>query len=252
MRIFRFFCVTFLVVVFSSTVAFGQSLSRRHSIEIEVECLEAAMAVIAGLNGYNLDSQAFFNEWHTWANFTRRVDDWAFRHVQEVLRSLGEVHSEWENAVELGAEISDLNTRFVVLSQEMERLSLMMAASDSLDVLIAINDRLTRVSRDRDGIIGRRNLLLSQAASPVIDIHLWQTAEDAPPPVPASFGERVSRSFLNSWGGTVRFGGNLLVFFARYGLSMVIWAAVGGVIALVALKKFGKRKQEVVQNENAE
>lgn len=244
----RFFCVTFLLLLISSKTTFAQQLNQSYNIEVEVLCIETAREIIAELNGHNLDSQASFSEWGSWASFTRRVDSWAFRHVQDVLRSLGEVQSEWENANELSMEILNLETQLAVLSQEMERLSLLMAGSESLDVLIAINDRITSVSRNRDDVIGRRNYLLSQVASPVIYIHLTEIIEDDLIE-PVSFGSRVSDSFFGSLRATLQFGGNFIVFIARFGLMILIWASVVGGTAFGAYKVIRRRKQEVVENE---
>lgn len=231
------FLAAMLIFIFPIAVQ-ARDISRNHSIEIEVECIDEARKIINELNGFNLNSYVGQNH----ANFTRRVDDWAYRHTQEVLRGLGEVIYEQENAQHLGAEIFGLNTRFAVISTEMERLTLMMAASDTLDVLIAINDRLSNVSRDRDEISGRRNVLLTQASSPIIHISLTQTREDMPPLDPKTFGERVSESFLNSWENTRRVTENLLVFATRFSVPFAIWIAFIVIVMFAATRKEKKRK----------
>ncbi|MCL2223738.1 MAG: DUF4349 domain-containing protein [Defluviitaleaceae bacterium] len=219
-------------------IVHGNHLSRSHTIDIRVECIETASEVIAGLNGYTLDSYMHFSERDIrWANFTRRTDDWAFRHVQEVLRELGEVIFESENSRNHSAELLNIETRITVLSLEMERLSLMMAASDSLEVLIAVNDRLSSVSRDRDSLTGRKNLLLSQSESPVIHITLTEFPSDIEERVPLAFGERVSRSFTSSWEHTLRAGGNLLVILARISIPLVLLTGAAGVAWIIILAK---------------
>jgi|GEM_PF-785910 len=237
MRIMIFFATVVSIFLAVPAVVQGRELGRNHSIQIEVECILAASDIIAGLNGYNADSFVFLAEGARHANFTRRVDEWAFRHVQEVLRNLGDVQFESEHSQYHGAEILNLDVRIAVLSQEMERLTLMMAASTSLDVLIAVNDRLARVSRDRDGLIGRRNFLRATAASPIIHITLIEPPDEPhEPDEPPGFGERVSRAFSNSWEQTRIFGQNALVFFARISLPLIIWAVVLGIAALIARK----------------
>lgn len=231
-------CAVFL---FAPVSAEAQQLRREHTIEIYVECIEAAREIINAQNGYNLDSHASFERYSRWANFTRRVDDWAFRHTQAVLRELGEVLHEHEHATFLGGEIANVETQIRVLSQEMERLSAMMAAADSLNVLIAVNDRLNNVARDRDALVGRREVLLSQAESSIIRIHLFETPPDPTEDAPPTFGERVSTSFLNSWNATRRTAENTLVFVVRISVPLGIWAAVVGVL-LIAARISNKRK----------
>ncbi|MDR0273127.1 MAG: DUF4349 domain-containing protein [Clostridiales bacterium] len=251
----KIFIVVIFTLAMSATVYADveRHLSRHHTIEIEVECIETARAVINELNGYNLDSNASFTDVRRSAIYTRRVDAWAFRHVQQVLRELGEVQSESENAQYCGTEIMDIDTRILVLSQEMERLSLMMAASRSLDVMIAVNDRLSQVSRDRDHFIGRRNVIAAQVDSPIINIHIYEIPE-VPPEDEMSFGSRVVRSFLNSWEVTRTIGEHLFVLLARISVPFTVMAVIVGVILYAALKPRRKKEvvtqeQEVVENE---
>jgi len=227
------FVLAFAMPVDAAEHEFGRQLRQTHTIEIEVECIEASMAVIRELNGYNLESSVEAN----WRAFvTRRVDGWAFRHTQEVLRGLGEVIFEAENAWHLGAQLSDLEIRLETISQEIERLSTMMAASDSLAVLIAIDSHLSSVMWERDRLIGTRNLLMSQAGSPVINIHLFEIPEDRPLPVPLTFGRRVGDSFVNSWENLISGAGNLLVFVVRVALPAVIWAVILSIVGIAVFR----------------
>ncbi|MCL2839135.1 MAG: DUF4349 domain-containing protein [Defluviitaleaceae bacterium] len=232
-----------------NAMEFDRQLRQQHMIELEVECLDTAIEIIRELNGFNLDVSVFTTEQHgrevRRANFTRRVDAWAFRHVQEILRELGEVTSESESAQHLGAQIMDVDVRIAAISQEIERLNLMMAASDSLDILIMIDAHLSGVMRDRDSLIGTRNLLLSQANNPVINIQLHEIPEDMPVPVPPTFGSRIVGSFMTSFHGLQRISANLLVFIVRVSIPLVIWLVILGVVGSVV---FRVRKKKGVKH----
>jgi len=236
-------------ILFAPMIAEARELRREHTIEIYVECIDEARAIINELNGYNLESYASLSDGARWATFSRRVDGWAFRHVQAVLREMGEVINESENARFLGADIAAVDTQIAVLSREMERLSTLMAASDTLNVLIAVNDRLNRVARDRDALVGRRNLLISQADSAVINIHLTE-AWNFVPPTPMTFGERVSAEFWHSWDTTLYFGENLLVFLAWVSVPFAVWAVGATTTALIVVgvvkNRKGAKKNEAV------
>lgn len=216
-----------------------------HTIEIEVECIEAAADIIRELNGYNLESNMFLHEPVGWspqrrATFVRRVDAWAFRQVQEELRAMGDVLSESENAVFLGPMIMDTEARLAAISQEIDRLTVMMAASDNLQVLIAIESRLSQVTWERNGLVGRHNVLMAQAASPVINIWLVETPGDRPVPVPLGFGRRIADRFSNSWSSTLSAAAGFLVFLIRVSMPVL---AFGGVIAAVAAVIYTVRKR---------
>jgi len=243
----------FIVLISMPVYAQDRQFMQHHTIEIEVECLDYATEIIRGLNGYNLDSYVFLNEssprrTERWANFTRRVDYWAFRHVQEVLRDLGDVIFESENAQFLGAQITDTDVRILALSQEIERLSIMMAASDSLDVLIAIDARLSQVMLQRNNLIGTRNVLLAQAVSPVIDIRLMEIPEDRPRATPPGFRSRVADSFMATWRGTLAFASSLLVLAVRASLPVLVFAVFVAVVSFWAGRMVRRRRENRLIN----
>jgi len=245
--------VIFIAAVYTPVYANeGRRLHQTYSIEIEVECLDTAMTVVRELNGYNLSSAVFmFEPW--WdatarrATFARRVDEWAFRHVQEVLRGLGDVTNETEQARHLEAEFLDVEVRLRAVNQEIERLTARLAASTYLNTLIAVDNHLSHVMRDRDSLIGWRNLLNSQASGPVLNITLVEIPEERPAPTPDSFGSRISVSFLDSWNTAVRNAGNFIVFLARVAIPAVIWAVILSLVGFVCFrmyKRFLKNRTE--------
>ena len=251
--------VAFIVIIAVPVSAQDRPFRQTHTIEIEVECLDTATEIIRELDGHNLNKSVFSNEMYVRnvgrpgftrvverrANFTRRVDRRHFRHVQEVLRGLGEVVNESENAQFLGAQIMDVEVRLAAISQEIERLSVMMAASTSLDVLIAIDIRLGQLNWERNSLMGQRNVLLTHAASPVIHIWLVEPPEDLPEFVPPGFGGRVAESFGDSLWGTLTAAGNLLVFIVRISIPAVIFCVVlafGVFVIYIAAKRWRMRR----------
>lgn len=248
-RIIVFLLLTVSILVTIPVIAQDRQLSQTHSIEIEVECLDLAMEVIRELNGYNLESAVRSYDFGRWgverrADFTRRVDMWAFRHVQEVLRSLGEVLQESERAQFLGGQILDVDARLATLEQEIQRLTAMLAASESLDVMIAIEIRLSQVTWERNQLMGRRNVLLSQAASPVITIRLVQRPEYMPPPEGPGFGSRIVDNFLGSWHSFVTSAGNFLVFIVRVSIPFVALCALFIPLTFGALYVLKRRREQ--------
>ena len=237
------------VPVSASTAAQSRLFRQTHSIDIEVECIQAALDIIRELNGYNLELYTFqdtvwVGSWRSprqRANIVRRVEPLFYRPVQEVLRGIGEVLNETEQAQSLAAQLLDVEARLTALSQEIDRLSLMLAASDSLDVLIAIDFRLNEVNMQHNSLMGTRNLLLSQAQSPVISIRLFEIPEGRPDPVPDSFGRRVADSFSSSWRGTVTFMGNFLVAMARISIPLVVWGIILGLPVVLIIKRRGRK-----------
>jgi hypothetical protein len=234
----------------------ARRMHQSYSIEIIVECLDTAIAAVRALPGFDVHSSSTHNEPHWgWslqqAHFTRRVESWAFRHVQAVLRDLGEVSSEYEHARHLGGDLAWIETRLAVLSQEIDRLSGLMAASTTLNILIAVDNRMSSVVWERDHLIGRRNHLLNDANNALIHIILTEESEFLRPE-PPTFGTRVADSFLDSARSILRGGGNFVVFVVRISLPLLIWCVIGsaGIFIIFRItKRLIKRyiKKEIIE-----
>jgi len=229
------------VRVVGSTPA-ARRLGQWYAIQIRVECLATAVEVMRGLPGFDLHMHIGQHD----AHFSRRVDDVFFRHMQAVLRDMGEVLHENEQVRHLGIELMQLDTRINVLTQEMERLALLMAASTTIEVLNAVDIQLTRVSRDRDTNLGRRNTILNEAQTVMMEITLterWVPTERETP----TFGQRIRNSFVASWNGMTRLGGNMIVLLARMGLPLLIWVTFAGSVTWVAVRVSKKRSAALVK-----
>jgi len=235
--------VVFCIAVFAIPIQGEETrqLRQNYTINIEVACVDAATEIIRQLPGYNLDSSASFDTWHRRVDFRRRVSNEDFRHVQEVLRGLGDVTFETENAAHLGARLLDLDVSIAVLEQELERLTAMMAASTTLDVLIAVNDRLSMVSRDRDNLIGQRNVLQVESLGPIISISLIETLPDAPSPTPLGFGRQIADRFSHSISNVRTATENFMVGVVRLALPLIVWAAILAVVGFVIWRLFCRK-----------
>jgi len=252
MRLFIGCIAVFACAFFFSTpvAADDRPFMQNHTIEIEVECIQAATEIIRELNGYNLDSTIFVHEQQgrtpqRRAEFTRRVERWAFRQVQEVLRSMGDVISEAERATYLGPQIRSVDAQLAAISQEIDRLTVLMAASTTLNHLLTIESRLTQVTWERNSLIGRRNVLVSQATSPVIIIRLFEIQDEieVQEPIPLTFGNRVSGSFGESWYNTRTSAADLLVFIVRISVPLLAFMVAAGFAGFVFIHVRKNRRE---------
>jgi len=218
-----------------------RQLRQDYTINIQVECIDTAIDIIRQLPGYNLDSSANFDRWHRSMEFRRRVSGDNFRYVQEILRGLGEVTFESESAAHLGTRIMDLDLRIAALNQELERLTTMMATSTTLEVLIAVNDRLSTVSRNRDELIGQLNVLQVESQGSIIHIYMFENLPYAPPPTPDSFRSRIADRFGSSIRNTRATTETFLVGVVGLALPLLIWAMILAAIGFVTWRLFGRK-----------
>jgi len=106
--------------------------------------------------------------------------------------------------------------------------------------------------------MGRRNVLLSEAASPVINIMLFEIPEDRPEPTPLGFGRRVADRFSNSWYNTRSSAASFLVFLIRISIPLVVVGIIAAICIVIAnnVRKKWQRSKKVItdtskDNENA-
>jgi len=233
----------FCIVVFSNSAYANQErpLRQNYTISIIVECIETATEIVRALPGYNLDSSATSSEWQRTAEFRRRVHSESLRYVQAALRDFGEVTRESENAQHLGIDIMDLDVRIIAADQELERLIAVMAASTSLDVLIAVNDRINTVARNRDDLIGRLNVLTVDSQSAMVNITLIEHLPGRPVPPPEGFGARIRESFSSSLRNSRNAAASFIVGVVRVFLPLTIWVVIFAAIGFAAWRLFVRK-----------
>lgn len=233
----------FCIVVFSNYTHASQDrpLRQNYTISINVECIETATVIVRTLPGYNLDSSTTSGEWQRTAEFRRRVHSDSLRYVQATLRDLGEVIRESENAQHLGTGIMDLDVRIIAANQELERLTAIMEASTSLDVLIAVNDRINTVARNRDDLIGRLNVMMVDSQGPIVNITLIENLPGRPAPPPEGFGARIRESFGSSLRSSRNAAATFIVGVVRVFLPLIIWVAVFAAIGFAAWRLFVRK-----------
>jgi len=256
MRFLKSIALAFLFTVIFMPVSVMATQPLHHmqhyEITIEVESVEVAAMLINSLSGYNLDSSVNLGLFRPEAHFRRRVDSWAYRQVQETLRNMGTVLFEFETVTYLGNELLDLEAQLEINSGEIQRVSLMLEQSTSLNVMTMLSDRLGQLTWTRDRVIGRRNQILVQTGSPIIYINLVQTI---PPPdeedeeyeeeeeIPPTFFERLGNSFTSSISGVGNFFGSLLVGFAFVSVPLLVWFLICTPVIL-----FFVRRNKVAKN----
>ena len=212
-------------------------------IEILVECVEEAIAAINGFSGQNTWANASFNEWGSSASFSRRVEPAAYARVKAALRGLGDVRHENERTSSLAAEVLDLQARIAASTTEIERLTTMMANSADLQVLIAVDGRLSQVMFRRDEYQGRLNAINSTTAMPLVNITVWDNpAALEPEPAILTFGERLSEQFVGSAISMMEFGADVLVFISHVIIPLALLVFVAG-ITLLIVRGVGRRKR---------
>ena len=245
-----FICLAAFGIFGAETVgATTISQSRREfHISIVVDCVETAVDQIRSLGGISLSESVRQHTWGAQAELRRRVDSWAIDHVMAVLRSLGEVQAESESLTYYGGGISDTGARLTAANVEVGRLLEILARSESLEMLIAVERQLSSAEHQRDSLMGRMNQLNDIVAAPYLFITLREHPGEIVPFGPLPFGERLSNSFTQGVRGYGAFWGHVMVLLARMSLQLIFLGSIAG-IGFVLVRRKMKAHMAIKNNE---
>ena len=222
------FCFASLALLLTSVMPLSAFAQEQQSLTLEmdivVESVTQAIETIRDFPGQSISSETSFRENDGWAFLRWRVLSSDYAYVQNALRDLGDVRSERENAVHRASEILDLQARLTTNATEIERLLTLLEDSASLEILIAVEQRVSMAEWERDSLLGRLNLANSQTAHVDIIITLRENPS-IPVTTSISFGERLGTQFVDSIVGLLGFLGNVLVFFAAVLIPLITLAA---------------------------
>ncbi|MCL2709176.1 MAG: DUF4349 domain-containing protein, partial [Defluviitaleaceae bacterium] len=210
-----------------------------YNINVEVDNIKAAEALINGLDGYSLNANAWYGDYGGSAEYRRRVTIGDYARAKEVLRNLGAVSYETEYANKLADEVYDLEARLLAKEEEVGRLKALLAESRTMDVLAAVERRLGWVESERDDLRGRLNQLYDISSMPYLNISLTEKAPEVEPIPEDEFLDKLGQSFIRSFNGMVSFMESFVVWLIGALIPLLLVAAFV-LIAVFVIR--GKRR----------
>ncbi|MDR3238848.1 MAG: DUF4349 domain-containing protein [Clostridiales bacterium] len=220
--------------------AIGETAAFRYTftIHLTVADLRQTISIIEGMNGYTLNADVFDGPGGS-AEITRRVDLTTYENAKAMLRGLGKVTNEQENAENLTAQRQDTWARLTAKSEEYNRLLALLSKSGDIEILTKVEYQLSGVTNEHDNLTGQFNALRDESDYPYLVISLSAGASSADPLSKPGFASRVSESFIRSVNSLISFLENALVFAAAAFLPVLIAAAIlgGGFLTVRRIKK---------------
>jgi hypothetical protein len=218
----------------------SQYYEQHFHIHITLDDMAGALQVINGLDGYSLHTNVNYHEFGSNANINRRVDIHAYDYVRHRLRELGNVAYESENVYKRSDEVSDLEARLAAKTEETRRLTELLAASHTMDVLAMVERRLGAAETERDDLRGRLNQIYAMCAQPIITIFIHENLPEPAILPEDTFYERLNRNFIRSLNSLIRFMENALVFISGAVVPLLLLAAVALPFGIALKRRKGK------------
>ncbi len=202
------------------------------NIRLRVADFDESLKLINSLNGFNKqqDIRNGDSSYTSSAYVVRAVDGAEYENVKSALRNLGIVENENESGFSLTNSIEDITARIKAKQEETDRLFKLLSESNSVDVMVMVEQRLSQASTELDSYKGQLKLYYSQSSYPIIVINMTSKA-DVPLKIDNDgFFLRISRAFIKT---NTSFFKALVLLVATYFFPFSILLIILGVIMLV-------------------
>ncbi len=181
------------------------------------------------------------------ASYVVRVPNTKFDAFVKQSGNLGNVLSSNTTAENITSQFTDAEARKASLKVQEERLLAMMEKTDNIKNLIELEERLSEVRYEYEGIERKLINWQNRVDYSSISLQLQEVAVYTPVvTVQRTFGEKLGSAFSDGWNGFVRFVQELTLGLARALPTIILLALLALVIVLIirAAKRKSRAKRE--------
>lgn len=215
-----------------------------------VNALEQQVAAIGGfVESSNISGDTQYNSDGTtevvnrWAYYTVRVPATQFSAFLQQTNGFGNVISTYRNAQNITSAYTDNEARLSSLNTQHERLLDMLAKSEDVETLIALEQRLSDVRYEIEAIERQQRNYDMQIQYSTVDLDLREVELYTPTaPVKRSFGEKLGSSLSDGWRSFARRMQNLVLELASALPTLILLAAIAVAVVLLIKKRVKTRR----------
>ena len=215
-----------------------------------VAALESQVQKIGGfVESSNVTGDTQYNDDGTttvvnrWAYYTVRIPCEQFEAFLHETEGFGNVTSTSRDAQNVTSAYTDYEARLSSLNTQEERLLDMLAKSEDVETLIALEQRLSDVRYEIESIERSLRNYDMQIKYSTVDLDLREVEIYTPTvPVRRTFGQKLADSLSDGWNGFTRGIQNVILGLA-YALPALILLAVIIVAVIVCIKKARKKRR---------
>ena len=199
----------------------------------------------SSVNGANYYSKSRGSASNRSASYTVRIPSENFQTLMNSLSTLGNIPYTHTYTQNVTAQYYDTQARMNAYKAQETKLLEMMDLAESVEDIIAIEEKLTDVRYMIESLQSSLNNWDRRVNYSTVDISVNEVSAYTPSaPVKVSYGERLVNSFVGSVKGAVEFFKDLLVFIVSMIPALVILALLFFVFRPLLRKLFPKWKQK--------
>lgn len=160
------------------------------------------------------------------AQLTLRIPSAKLTKALDELKELGVARDTSINALDVTAEVTDLDARITSLQTSVDRLLVLMSQATSTENLLAVESALSQRQAELESLQAQKRNLDDQVQLSTVNLYLESEAS-APSPNPDNFWTGL----VAGWNSFVGFWAGVLVALG----VLVPWLAAAGLITLIVL-----------------
>lgn len=203
---------------------------------------------IAQLGGYaqskNVDGNSYDSYSRRSAYIVARIPQNKLDQFVVGIEEESNITNKNESTEDVTLSYADIEARKSSLRIEQERLNELLAQSDSLETIIALESRLTEVRYEIESYESRLRTMDDQVTYSTVNLNITEVKEYKPEPVEdPTFGQRLSDAFVDSlegaWDVIQDFVIGLIAFIPRLIVLLIILGVIGlilfGIVKLIIM-----------------
>ena len=199
----------------------------------------------SSVNGANYYSKSRGSASNRSASYTVRIPSENFQTLMNSLSTLGNIPYTHTYTQNVTAQYYDTQARMNAYKAQETKLLEMMDLAESVEDIIAIEEKLTDVRYMIESLQSSLNNWDRRVNYSTVDISVNEVSAYTPSaPIKVSYGERLVNSFVGSVKGAVEFFKDLLVFIVSMIPALVILALLFFVFRPLFRKLFPKWKEK--------
>lgn len=134
-----------------------------------------------------------------------------------------------ENVQDVTLQYSDIESRKKSLTIEQERLWALLEKADTLEAVIALEERLSEIRYELEGFESQLRIYDNQVDYSTVHIRIQEVGVFTPT-VPDSVGTRIQKGFIRNLNNVIRSITDFLVWFLSHLPALVMLAVIVGVL----------------------
>lgn len=241
----------------------GRKLIRSVSMNVETDAFDQVVKhlqeKVTELSGYIEQSDISgssledpYNRSGRYASITARIPSTSLDQFIAVVEGSGNMTYKSETTQDVTLQYSDLESRKKTLTVEQDRIWSLLEKADTLEAVIALEERLSQIRYELESMESRLRLYDNQVEYSTINIRINEkTVIEFTPTAPETVGQRIKKGFAKNVQGVIETFTNLFIFFVTASPVWIPLAVLAVLITILVNRRTKKKLKRTASSQAA-